>query len=395
MQYANIFSQSDFEYILELPEVVAARTKLDTTPQVYFTIQLTESIRNAIHTRLGLDMSSISEIPMRWIQGDMAPHVDVGSTQFEKTYLVYMNDSPGELRIDTSSYPITSNTAFVFNEGISHETRNTAGVPRLLLGPMNEHAMAVGTVPVVFYYPTQQDALDDTNLIIGSGSYTIISVSGFDNGCKISPRSTGSSNQANVYVVGTSLIGDGSYYLYPNSKGGPPPPTPACFVEGTRVLTASGYKAIETLGTKDRVITSDGRPVEYALNRQTFPVTDAASAPYRIEAGAFGVNKPEVDISLSPYHKIQLRKGVWISPERAAKVNTKVKQYDVGKPVVYWHIACADYLKDNLVCEGMVVESLATLTNYKGPSKVYTWSDRLGGFTRPASSLVSNQIKKK
>ncbi|NBT46921.1 MAG: hypothetical protein EBT07_03755 [Actinobacteria bacterium] len=138
MQYTNVFSQSDLEYILKLPDVVAAQEKLVSTSQVYFKIQLTESIRNAIHTRLGLDMSSISEIPMRWIQGDMAPHVDVGSARFENTYLVYLNDSPGELRIDTSSYPITSNTAFVFNEGISHETRNTTGVPRLLLGPMNE-----------------------------------------------------------------------------------------------------------------------------------------------------------------------------------------------------------------------------------------------------------------
>jgi hypothetical protein len=68
-------------------------------------------------------------------------------------------------------------------------------------------------------------------------------------------------------------------------------------------------------------------------------------------------------------------------------VNSKVKQYDVGKPVNYWHIECDDYLKDNLICQGMVVESLATAKNYDGPSKVYTWSERLGGFTRPAASL--------
>lgn len=390
MQYTNIFTQSDVEYIVTLPDVIVARKKLETTSQVYFTIQLTETIRNAIQTRLGLDMSSISEIPMRWIQGDMAPHIDIGTTRFENTYLVYMNDSPGELRIDTSSYPITSNTGFVFHEGISHETRNTTGVPRLLLGPMNEHGMAVGAA--VAYYPTEQDALADTNRIAFTYDYTIISVPGFANGCKIASNSTGTSSMVNVYTVGTVLNGTGSYFLYPNSKGSPP--TPACFVEGTRVLTNNGYKAIETLLTKDLIVTPDGRTIDYVLTKQQFPVTDTSSAPYRIEAGAFGKNKPKVDMCLSPYHKIQIRKGVWISPERAANVNAKVKQYDVGKPVVYWHIACDDFLKDNLVCEGMVVESLATHKNYDGPSKIYTWSERLGGFTRLASPLISKSIKK-
>ncbi len=328
MQHTNIFTPSDVAYILALPDVVAAQGRLETTSQVYFTIQLTDTIRNAIQTRLGLDMSSISEIPMRWIQGDMAPHVDVGSTRFENTYLVYMNDSPGELRIDTSFYPITSNTAFVFNEGVSHETRNTNGTPRLLVGPMNEQGMAVG-------------------LEIPGGP-----------------------------------------------PGGPPGEPPACFVDGTRILTNNGYKAVETLLYKDLVVTSDGRTVDYVLNTMKIPVTNTSSAPYRIEAGAFGKNKPEMDICLSPSHKIQLRKGVWISPERAAKVNDKVKQYDVGKPVTYWHIECADYLKDNLICEGMVSESYGSYKNYKGPSKLYTWSERLGGFTRPSSSVAAKLIKK-
>ena len=389
MQYTNVFTPSDVAYILALPDVVAAQGRLETTPQVYFKIQLTNTIRDAIQTRLGVDMSSISEIPMRWIRGDTTPHVDVGTTRFDNTYLVYMNDSPGELRIDTSSYPITSNTAFVFHEGISHETRNTNGVPRLLLGPMNEQGMAVGFP--VSYFPTEQDALslNYANLITG-GDYTIISVSGFENGYKIASNSTGTSSNTGVYTVGSVLNSGGSYYLYPNTAGNPP----ACFVEGTRVLTNNGYKAVETLLCKDLVVTSDGRTIDYVLKTLKIPVTDTSSAPYRIEAGAFGKNKPEMDICLSPSHKIQVRKGVWISPERAAKVNAKVKQYDVGKPVTYWHIECADYLKDNLVCEGIVSESYGTYRNYKGPSNLYTWSERLGGFTRPSSSVVAKQIKK-
>jgi hypothetical protein len=186
------------------------------------------------------------------------------------------------------------------------------------------------------------------------------------------------------YVIVVLQTGGGTFIEGAGNNFNPPPP---CFVTGTRVLTQNGYKAIETLLMKDLMVLSDGRVVDYDMKKIVVSSTTTATAPYKIEAGAFGTNKPAADICLSPHHKLQIRKGVWISPERAAKTNPKVNQYGLGEPVTYWHIACDDYLKDNLVCEGMVVESLATNKNYTGPSKVYTWSDRLGGFTRPNKAL--------
>jgi hypothetical protein len=38
---------------------------------------------------------------MRWIKGDTAPHIDVGQSTFTNTYLLYLNDSIGELIIDS------------------------------------------------------------------------------------------------------------------------------------------------------------------------------------------------------------------------------------------------------------------------------------------------------
>jgi len=169
-------------------------------------------------------------------------------------------------------------------------------------------------------------------------------------------------------------------------------PPVVCFVTGTRVLTQNGYKAIETLLHKDMMVLSDGRITDYSLKKIVVETANASSAPYRIQAGAFGKNKPESDICLSPTHKIQVRKGVWISPQRAALINPNVKQYGIGEPVTYWHIACSDYLRDNIISEGMIVESLATNKNYNGPATVYTWSNRLGGYTRVSSS--KNNIAK-
>jgi hypothetical protein len=164
---------------------------------------------------------------MRWIKGDIAPHVDNGLSKFKNTYLVYLNDSPGELIIDSQSYPIQSNTGFVFNEGLSHETLNTENVSRLLLGPMNEFIEPVGIG--VTYYPTQSDALSFTNSLGSSGSFTV-----GDNGpyggytsWRIAYNSTGTSSQSVVYPNGSLLNSDGNYYLYPSAP---------CFLEGSTIL---------------------------------------------------------------------------------------------------------------------------------------------------------------
>ena len=158
----------------------------------------------------------------------------------------------------------------------------------------------------------------------------------------------------------------------------------ACFVEGTRVLTQNGYKAIETLTDNDRVQTSDKRFVNFKLTRTNIEKTDVLTAPYKIEPGAFGKNIPKEIIRLSPTHKILIRKGVWTSPEWATQINERVKQYGIGEPVTYYHIECDNYLKDNLVTEGLIVESFGTQKSAKGLKDIYKWSTKLNGFTRIA-----------
>ena len=228
--YKNVLSDEELQYINSHPEVLLAKSSLDSqsSRMVYFSVPLTNSIRDTLQTRLGLHLSVDSQIPMRWIKGDMAPHVDIGSSNFQNTYLLYLNDSPGELIVDSQSYPIQSNTGFVFNEGLSHETLYTENVPRLLLGPMNEFAQPVGG-SVTYYYPSENDALNNTNLFIAYGSYIVSSVSGY-NSWRIASTSTGPSPQNVVYNVGDILTGNGTtdvYYLYPSAP---------CFLEGSTIL---------------------------------------------------------------------------------------------------------------------------------------------------------------
>ncbi len=228
--YTNVLSDEELNYLNNLPEVIAAKSSIDaqTSGVIYFSVVVTESIRVTLESRFGLHISVGSSIPMRWIKGDTRPHIDTGLSHFENTYLLYLNSSPGQLIINSQSYPIEENTGFVFNEGLSHETQYTENIPRLLLGPMNEFAQPVGA-SVTFYYPSQADALANTNLIISYGSYTISSVSGY-NFWRIASTSTGPSSQSVVYNVGDTLSGNYTtdfYYLYP---------TDPCFLEGTKVL---------------------------------------------------------------------------------------------------------------------------------------------------------------
>lgn len=168
-----------------------------------------------------------------------------------------------------------------------------------------------------------------------------------------------------------------------------------CFAVGTRLLTSEGYKTVETLDSRaDRVITSDGRAVPFKLFRDVVEHATTSTAPFRILPGALGRNVPVAEIRLSPTHKVRVRKGVWLSPMQAALSNPRVQQYGVGGRVEYFHVACPDFLRDNLVAEGAVVESFGTIDSLRGTSdadveleavaRIYTWNDHLGGYTRAA-----------
>lgn len=253
--FPSVLSQEDLEYILDLPEVRAAWEKLDKTTvnRVYFTIELTESIRAALQVRFGLDFSGVSRIPMRWIKGDTEPHVDTGPSNFQNTYLVYLSDSPGEFLIGPASYPITQNTGYMFHEGTSHSTANTGFATRLLLGPMNEFAEPVGAS--MTYFANQADALTTNNPIAYGASFTVGALSSGSIGAitqwRLASNSNGTSSQANVYTNGNVLNSDGTYYLYPNAP---------CFLEGSTILCrvdgAETYVPVEALQKGTLVKTS-------------------------------------------------------------------------------------------------------------------------------------------
>ena len=85
-----------------------------------------------------------------------------------------------------------------------------------------------------------------------------------------------------------------------------------CYAAGTRILTADGERAIESLSQGDIVLTlSDGelkaQPVKWLGHRRidlTAHPRPETVAPIRIERDAFADNMPHTDLLVSPDHAI-------------------------------------------------------------------------------------------
>ncbi len=154
-----------------------------------------------------------------------------------------------------------------------------------------------------------------------------------------------------------------------------------CIPAGQRILTQRGLVPVEALRKGDQLATADGRLVDFKLYKTVMKAVAEKNAPIRIERGATAVE-------LSPLHMIQMRRGVWAKPaELLAAGAPGVSRVRVGEDVAYYHMEMPDYLRDNMVVEGCVVESFGLpwvhRSGFKGSP--YTWNARLNGYTRVAS----------
>lgn len=236
-QYQDLFTSEQITYLSNHHEVLKAKEKLQKQSVVYFSLSLPQTIKDSIQSKMGLNLSNVERIPMRWIVGDTLPHVDHGSSSFENTYLMYVNNSSGYLRVSDENYPIQEGCGYVFSEGLDHETVGTMHEPRLLMGPMSENGMTVGTYETISYYSTKNGALTtDVDKLLGVKYYNNLSIdyevgqidSGSLNGItrwKIASNSTGSSSQSVIYPNGSILndsVPTSQYYLYPVSTKSKP-----------------------------------------------------------------------------------------------------------------------------------------------------------------------------
>ena len=99
--YNDVLTAEEIAVITSLESVISAEEEIlnTTSSSVKFTAVLPDSIKDTLKSKLGLDLFSITDVPMRFIKGDSSPHVDQGQSAFENTYLIYLTDSEGEFII--------------------------------------------------------------------------------------------------------------------------------------------------------------------------------------------------------------------------------------------------------------------------------------------------------
>jgi hypothetical protein len=134
-----------------------------------------------------------------------------------------------------------------------------------------------------------------------------------------------------------------------------------CYAAGTRILTATGERAIESLLRGDFVLTlSDGqlsaRPVTWVghrridLTRHPRPET---LAPVRVQQGAFTDNMPHTDLLLSPDHAIFVE-GKLICVRQLVN-GTTIRREPGWTAVDYYHVELDQHAI--LLAEGLPAES--------------------------------------
>jgi hypothetical protein len=143
--------------------------------------------------------------------------------------------------------------------------------------------------------------------------------------------------------------------------------TPVCFAAGTRVLTATGERPVETLTQGDIVVTLSGaernaQPVQW-IGRRRIDLTahprPETVAPIRIRRGAFADNLPHTDLLVSPDHAI-LVDGRLICARQLVN-GTTIRQEKGCTAVEYFHVELDVHAI--LLAEGLPAESYLNTGN--------------------------------
>ena len=184
---------------------------------------------------------------------------------------------------------------------------------------------------------------------------------------------------SNIYVSDSlnnavRIISTTSPYAVTTFYGSPP--VNPCIPAGQRIRTLKGDVPVETVKSGDYILTPDGRSVVVKVYKMTI-LGNRHEAPYLIPANTFRPGYPKRDIQLSPRHKIQVGPDLWLSAEKASTLYPAVKQIGRGSFVQYFHFETPDFLTDDLVVEGSVVESYGTnyCQKYLRATQPYVWSE--------------------
>jgi len=170
----NFFNEDDIKLLINSDEVNKNYKKFMENGSVShsFTITLTKGLQDSLSKYFSYFAdSTLREVPMRWVIGEVSEHIDNTRTgePFETSVVIYLSNDPTTVfTIDNSSYPIERNSCFLFSHGLKHKIEKVKDnisnmvIPRLIMGPMNEYALKVGCNNYG-YFSSMLNATSSTN----------------------------------------------------------------------------------------------------------------------------------------------------------------------------------------------------------------------------------------
>ncbi len=265
-------------------------------------------------------------------------------------------NSPGILQM--AAHDTIEVTGAVLNAASTTFTDN--------LTPTGTYMVNNSVIDVVFQDGTGVLKLDDIagfggtiatwsagdQFVITGGTLSNVGVSN-GNTLTVSDSGTGAGAGGVDTIIFGSAVGAGGFGVV----NGNTLQAVACFTAGTRIATARGDVAVETLTAGDEVRTQlggDGQIVwtgTRAIDCRRHP-RPAAVWPILIETDAFGAGTPSRDLFVSPDHALYVD-GVLI-PAKCLVNGRSIRQIEVAR-VVYHHIELACH--DVVLAEGLPAET--------------------------------------
>ena len=80
----QVLTEAEIKELLENPLVIDAQQQLTNLSDVKFSMELSNSIKDSLKTKLGIDLSDVYHVPLRWSCRDVPNHVDIGETDFHR-----------------------------------------------------------------------------------------------------------------------------------------------------------------------------------------------------------------------------------------------------------------------------------------------------------------------
>jgi hypothetical protein len=144
---------------------------------------------------------------------------------------------------------------------------------------------------------------------------------------------------------------------------GPAQTTPICFLGNARVLTPEGERRMDRMRVGDLVMTADGRSVAVQRIKMMTCEPGASTNPYVIPAGQWGATR---DLPISPRHRVAVPGRGMVEARYLG-----LPQKAMAAPWTYYNLELPNWDTDNLVVQGVEVESLAPARTINVPAAVF------------------------